>query len=81
MRGETFRTVLSRALGPRAVRSTRLEIELVGDDYVVSGTGFGHGVGVCQIGALARARAGHEPDDILTYYYPDTSVVSLDVIG
>ncbi|MCY4028723.1 MAG: SpoIID/LytB domain-containing protein [Acidobacteria bacterium] len=81
VRGETFRTVLARALGPRAVRSTRLEIELVGDDYVLSGTGFGHGVGVCQIGALAQARAGHDPDDILTYYYPDTSVVSLNLVG
>ena len=81
VRGETFRTVLARALGARAVRSTRLEIELVGDDYVVSGTGFGHGVGVCQIGALAQARAGHDPDDILAHYYPDTSVVSLNLVG
>lgn len=79
VRGETFRSVLTRALGPRAVRSTRLEIELVGDDYLLSGTGFGHGVGVCQIGALAQARAGHDPGDILAYYYPDTSVVSLNV--
>ena len=81
VRGERFRTVLARALGARAVRSTRLEIEHVGDDYVLSGTGFGHGVGVCQIGALAQARAGHDPKDILAHYYPGTSVVSLNALG
>ena len=81
VRGETFRAVLARALGSRAIRSTRIEIELVGDDYVLSGTGFGHGVGVCQIGALAQARAGHDRDDILAHYYPGTSVVSLNALG
>ena len=77
VRGERFRRVLVRTLGPSAVRSTLLDIERVGDDYVLSGTGFGHGVGVCQIGALARARAGHDPADILAHYYPDTSVAPL----
>ena len=81
VRGETFRTVLMRTLGPRAVRSTLLEIQHVGSEYVLSGTGFGHGVGVCQIGALARARAGHDPADILAHYYPDTSVILLGSIG
>ena len=81
VRGETFRTVLMRTLGPSAVRSTLLQIQHVGSDYVLSGTGFGHGVGVCQLGALAQARAGHAPADILAHYYPDTSVISLSSIG
>ena len=77
VRGETFRTALMRTLGPRAVRSTRLEIRHVGGEYVLSGTGYGHGVGVCQIGALAQARAGRAAADILAHYYPETSVVPL----
>ncbi|MCE2513948.1 MAG: SpoIID/LytB domain-containing protein [Acidobacteria bacterium] len=81
VRGETFRTVLVRTLGARAVRSTLLDIEQVGGEYVLSGTGFGHGVGVCQIGALAQARAGHDPADILSHYYPNTSVVPLRNVG
>ena len=81
VRGETFRSVLVRTLGGSAVRSTRLEIELVGGEYVLSGTGYGHGVGVCQIGALAQARAGHALADILAHYYPETSVAALRSIG
>ena len=80
VRGETFRSVLMRTLGP-SVRSTLLEIRHVGSEYVLSGTGFGHGVGVCQVGALARARAGHDPADILAHYYPNTSVVPLHSVG
>ena len=77
VRGEVFRNVLTRSFGASAVRSTMLEIRNAGDAYVLSGTGFGHGVGVCQIGAMAQARAGHDPADILAHYYPDTSVVPL----
>ena len=43
-----------------------------GADYVLNGTGFGHGVGLCQVGALARARQGAEAADILAAYFPGT---------
>ncbi len=36
----------------------------------VAGRGFGHGVGLCQHGALAMARAGHGYREILEHYYP-----------
>ena len=36
------------------------------------GQGAGHGVGLCQWGAIGRARAGHEYRAILTAYYPGT---------
>lgn len=81
VRGEVFRTVLMRSFGASAVRSTRLEIRNVGDAYVLSGTGFGHGVGVCQVGAMAQARAGRAPADILAHYYPNTSLAPLRTIG
>jgi stage II sporulation protein D len=41
----------------------------------VSGSGFGHGVGMCQWGAIARARAGWDRNRILGAYYPGTEVV------
>lgn len=37
---------------------------------VLSGRGFGHGVGMCQMGALGMAKAGHDVRDILDLYYP-----------
>jgi len=44
---------------------------------VASGAGSGHGVGLCQTGALAMARAGARADGILAHYYAGTSLVKL----
>ena len=81
VRGETFRNVLMRTLGSHTVRSTLLAVEQVGSDYVLSGTGHGHGVGVCQVGAISRAQAGHTAAEILAHYYPGTSVGSLSGVS
>jgi stage II sporulation protein D len=40
----------------------------------VRGGGWGHGVGMCQVGAIGRARAGHDYRDILAAYYSGTRV-------
>ena len=40
--------------------------------YEVHGRGFGHGAGMCQWGAIARARAGQTSEEILSTYYPGT---------
>lgn len=48
------------------------------DDFLFTftGGGWGHGVGMSQYGALGRADAGHPFDEILTFYYDGTSVVT-----
>jgi stage II sporulation protein D len=38
------------------------------------GAGHGHGVGMCQWGAIGRARAGADAREILRHYYPGTVV-------
>jgi len=38
------------------------------------GMGYGHGVGMCQWGAIGRARAGQDFRTILQAYYPGTAV-------
>lgn len=70
VRGETFRSALVAGFGQRSIKSTRFSIIDAGDHFVVEGRGFGHGVGLCQRGAAARARDRHSPNDILTHYYP-----------
>lgn len=45
------------------------------DSVVATGKGNGHGVGMCQIGALGLARAGNTYQQILQHYYPGTEVV------
>lgn len=77
VRGEDLRAVLARTFGARALRSTRFEVERIGSRYVFEGHGFGHGVGLCQAGALARIRAGATPRQVLGRYYPGTALVRL----
>ena len=40
----------------------------------IHGKGYGHGVGLCQMGAIGRAEAGFSFQDILQTYYPGTSL-------
>jgi stage II sporulation protein D len=77
VRGEDLRTIIDRAFGARAVRSALFTIRRVDDVFVFDGTGFGHGVGLCQAGALARLRAGGTPEAVLRRYFPSTSLRSL----
>ncbi|MCW5826310.1 MAG: SpoIID/LytB domain-containing protein [Gemmatimonadaceae bacterium] len=41
---------------------------------VIQGNGFGHGVGMCQWGAIGRARAGQSARSILRTYFPGTTI-------
>lgn len=41
---------------------------------IADGAGSGHGVGMCQWGAIGRARAGQRYEKILTTYYPGTKI-------
>ena len=43
----------------------------------VSGGGWGHGIGMCQVGAIGRARAGQNYREILTAYYSDVEITRL----
>jgi stage II sporulation protein D len=79
MRGEDLRAALTRAFGARSIRSTLFTVRREGDDLVFTGRGFGHGVGLCQAGALARVRAGATPGAVLRYYYPGTALARLSI--
>lgn len=46
--------------------------------FQVTGAGYGHGVGMSQIGARAKALAGETATEILSYYYKDVSIEPLD---
>jgi stage II sporulation protein D len=44
--------------------------------YLFQGRGWGHGVGLCQVGAVGMARYGHDYRQILRHYYEGAQVVS-----
>lgn len=69
IRGDVLRAVINRSLGERALQSTRFMVTRTGNRFMFEGTGFGHGVGLCQRGAIARARRGESMDQILATYF------------
>lgn len=77
----TQRTLLLSAyefrqlLGFERIRSPLFSVVLEGNDFVIDGHGWGHGVGMCQWGAAELARRGVSAPEILTYYYPGTELV------
>lgn len=83
LRGNDIRYVL-RAPGGEILNSTSFNVEATtGRDgaitrLVLRGTGYGHGVGMCQWGAIARARAGQDFHTILRTYYPGTTVGAIE---
>ena len=67
-----------KALGYGVIRSTNFEAKTVGSEVVFTGVGFGHGVGLCQWGAKQRAADGFDYREILSYYYPGTTLEKLN---
>jgi SpoIID/LytB domain protein len=61
---------IRRLLG--GLKSTLFEVTRDGDSFVFRGAGFGHGVGMCQMGAIGMATAGKSHDKILGHYYRGT---------
>jgi stage II sporulation protein D len=80
--GYAVRFVLRRPGNPGAIlRSNLFKIDVRRDRrtrralaIVASGAGSGHGVGLCQTGALGMARAGSRAPDILRHYYPGARI-------
>ncbi len=70
--GEVLRAVVVATRGARAVLSSQFTVTRTPDGFRLDGSGFGHGVGLCQVGALARARRGDSLDAILGFYFPGT---------
>lgn len=61
-------------VGSTVIKSTNFSVRV--DDGVAyfSGSGYGHGVGLCQWGAKQRALDGFSYSEILAYYYPGTEL-------
>jgi stage II sporulation protein D len=68
--GSVLRAVVTAVRGDRSLMSTRFTVRQTATGFRLEGTGFGHGVGLCQVGAIARARRGDSVAAILGHYYP-----------
>jgi len=68
--GNDFRLALGRIAGWQSLKSTAFEIRRAGTVFRFEGRGFGHGVGLCVVGAGQRAQAGASAREILGFYFP-----------
>lgn len=55
-------------------RKTKTATYSLPEKITIKGKGFGHGVGLCQVGTLRKARDGWLWLDVLSQYYPGSSV-------
>ena len=68
---------IRRALSESHLYSSAFEVEKDGDTFVLKGKGWGHGVGLCQIGAAVMGEQGHPYDEILLFYYRGANIQRL----
>jgi stage II sporulation protein D len=72
--------LLLRTRDGSSLRSANFTLQVVREgprivEVTASGSGAGHGVGMCQWGALGRSRAGASYEDILSAYFPGTQLI------
>ncbi len=70
-------TKFRMAVGSTVIKSTNFTLRVDGGTAYFNGSGYGHGVGLCQYGAKQRALDGFKYDEILTYYYPGAKLSKL----
>lgn len=65
---------IRRALSKTHLYSSAFDITRDGEDFVLEGRGWGHGVGMCQIGAAVMGQRGYTYGAILRHYYSDAEI-------
>ena len=65
---------IRRTLSESHLFSSAFVVEKTQDGFILKGAGWGHGVGLCQIGAAVMAAKGYTYREILQHYYPHTTL-------
>ncbi len=59
------------------LKSTFFSITPIGDSVIFKGRGFGHGVGMCQEGAMKMAKMGYTYYEMINFYYQNIQMIDL----
>lgn len=70
--------VIRRWLSESHLYSSAFDVNWEGDTVVLTGRGWGHGVGFCQIGAAVMAYRNYNYKQILEHYYPGSTLKQYD---
>lgn len=65
---------IRRVFSPAHLYSSAFVVDKTEDCFVLTGAGWGHGVGLCQIGAAVMGERGYKYDEILFHYYVGASI-------
>ena len=65
---------IRRILSESHLKSSAFDVQMEEDKIILKGRGWGHGVGLCQIGAAVMAAKGYTYDQILKHYYPNSEL-------
>ena len=65
---------IRRTLSESHLYSSAFDVERDGTSFILHGRGWGHGVGLCQIGAAVMGEQGKTYDEILLYYYRNAEI-------
>lgn len=66
---------IRRILSETHLKSSAFEVRFDNDKVILEGRGWGHGVGLCQIGAAVMASKGYDYRQILMHYYPGSELI------
>ncbi|MEJ2242274.1 MAG: SpoIID/LytB domain-containing protein [Candidatus Bathyarchaeota archaeon] len=78
LKGNEIRSILRTSDNKGILWSTMFDVSMNSNSITLTGNGFGHGVGLCQWGAIAMSRNGKNFDEILQHYYPGTQLKKLN---
>jgi stage II sporulation protein D len=57
------------------LKSSFFSISATASNLTFQGRGYGHGVGMCQEGAMQMSKIGYKYDEILTYYFKGINII------
>lgn len=63
------------------LKSTYFSVQENGEEVVLNGRGYGHGVGVCQEGAMKMAELNYTCTQILHFYYTNVNLIDLNALN
>ena len=77
LEANNIRVALKNVRTDLQLKSTFFTIIPQGDTLLFKGRGFGHGVGMCQEGAMRMAKIGYKYPEVINFYYQNTQLIDL----
>jgi stage II sporulation protein D len=62
------------------LRSSYFSVSVEGDSLLIQGKGYGHGVGLCQEGAMVMAVKGFSFEEIINFYYSGVKIIRIETV-